>query len=165
MTAQIPDTCIFDGRKYAIEAWEGNTDCIPSNENLNIETSSRHTANWSGRIDHFMVHQDRLYLFKIEVNLVKPHQDNLTQDVRREVLLRYEPMLVTDGKGTRIESREYRFEFLIFDDLIIPFTGELYLSYPYGDLWEQPLTSEEENDEESEEVVLTFEDGLLTNVS
>lgn len=164
MTTQIPDTCIFDGRKYAIEGWEGNTDCIPSNENLNIETSSPHTANWSGRIDHFIIHQDRLYLFKIEVNLVKPCQDNLSQDVRREVLLRYEPMLVTDGKGTRIESREYRFEFLIFDDLIVPFTGELYLSYPYGDLWEQPLISEE-SDEEIEQVVLSFEDGLLTNVN
>jgi hypothetical protein len=164
MTVQIPGTCFFDGRKYAIEAWKGNAECIPSNESLNIETSSPHTANWSGRIDHFMIHQDRLYLFKIEVKLLKPYLDSSTQEIRREVLLRYEPMLVTDSKGTRIESREYRFEFLIFDNLTIPYTGELHLSYPYGDLWEQPLTSEEYN-EEIEQVVLRFEDGLLTNVS
>ena len=71
MTTQVPDTCMFDGRKWAVEKWDGNYSAIPTNEGLGIETTAESSANWSGRIDHFIVHRDKLYLLKIEVNCFK----------------------------------------------------------------------------------------------
>ena len=159
MTAQIPDTCVIDGQKSAIEGWSGNTDCIPSNENLGIDTISPHTANWSGRIDHFMVYNNRLYLFKIEVNLTKSCRELLPINIRREVLTRYEPMWFTDSNGSRTVVCEYHFEYLMYDDLLIPFTGELDISYPYIDEWELP--SELNENPGSEISTLNFIDGIL----
>ena len=159
MTTQIPDTCIYDGRKWAVESWSGNTDCIPSNESLSIDTISSHTANWGGRIDHFIVYKNRLYLFKIEVNLTDSCRELLPIHSRREVLTRYEPMWLTDSNGSRTVVREYRFEYLMYDDLFIPFTGELDISYPYIDEWELP--SELTEYPSSEISTLIFIDGIL----
>lgn len=159
MTTQIPDSCTVEGRKCEIAYWEGSTDCIPTNEQLGISTVGPSTANWSGRIDHFLVYRGKLYLFKIEVTLDPDEKLSLPDDIRREVLLRYEKMHVTDSQGQRIEEREYRFEFLIFDDLVIPFTGTLHLSCPYLDYWDLPCFEDEE--ESSEEIALKFVDGIL----
>lgn len=158
MTTQFPDTCVFEGQKWAIEQWLGETDCVPDNESLGIETESPSTANWSGRIDHFMVYQGQLYLFKLEVNLAEASKDALPDGARREVLLRYEPWEICDSAGSRVEMREFRFEYLVFDDLPIPFTGRLVLSGPYLDDWEHPLP-EVEVAEEEERITVKFVEG------
>ena len=138
MTLQIPDTCTFEGRRWAIEHWDGNHTRVPVNEDLGIRTVSPHTANGSGRIDHFVIWNQQLYLFKVEVNLEDLYQVQLSERVRREVLVRYEPLNYFDRDGERTAIREYRFEFLIFDDLAIPFSGILHLSGPYFEDWDVP---------------------------
>ena len=69
MTVQRSDTCMCEGRKWIIESWDGNLAAIPSNEELGIHTVAQSSANWGGRIDHFLVHREKLYLLKIEVSL------------------------------------------------------------------------------------------------
>ncbi|MBM5572269.1 MULTISPECIES: hypothetical protein [Deefgea] len=155
MTQQIPDICQFDGRKYQIDAWYGDTDCIPSSEALGFTTESEHTANWEGRIDHFQVCGDKLYLFKLEVNLSEGSKDYLPQGARKEVLLRYEQF--TDFSGKPTELREYRHEFIVFEDLVIPFSGSMHLS-TYLDDWERPQDADEPP---IEEVILHFKNGVL----
>ena len=161
MTAQVPDTCMFDGRRWAIEWWEGDCSAIPSNEVLGIRTVTESTANWSGRIDHFMVCRGKLYLLKIEVNLAEDRRDQLPEKAQREVLSRYEKMWSFDKDGERTTIREHRFEYLVFHDLFIPYTGELFLSYPCIDLWEQPYDCDEDDDNDRVEMLLTFEEGIL----
>lgn len=161
MTTQFPDTCVFEGQKWAVEQWLGETDCVPDNELLGIETVSPSTANWSGRIDHFMVYQGQLYLFKLEVNLAESCQDALPEGARRETLLRYEPW--GDLDGTNVQMREFRFDYLVFDNLPIPFTGRLVLSGPYLDDWEHPIP-DVEVEEDEEQVTLEFAEGRLIDV-
>lgn len=163
MTTQFPDICVFEGQKWAIEQWQGKTDCVPDNESLGIETESPNTANWSGRIDHFMVYQGRLYLFKLEVNLAETSKDALPDGARREVLLRYEPWEICDNAGTRIEMREFRFDYLVFDNLPIPFTGRLVLSGPDLDDWEHPIP-DFEVEADQYQVTLEFTEGRLLEV-
>jgi hypothetical protein len=160
MTAQIPDTCMFDGRKWAIDEWGGDPSTVPSNERLGIETVSPHTANWSGRIDHFTVYKDRLFLLRIEVNLPEDGHDFLPAGARREVVSRYESWVICDKNGERNEIHEDRIEYFVFSDLPVPFTGELYLSYPYVDDWDHPWLDEDE-DENTTEMILTFDEGIL----
>lgn len=151
---------MFDGRKWVVEEWRGDLSTIPSNEMLGINTVSPHTANWSGRIDHFTVYKDRLYLLRIEVNLSEEGRDFLPEGARREVVLRYEPWLVCDKHGERHEIRENRTEYFVFSDLPVSFTGDLYLSYPYVDDWERPWLGEDE-DEDTTEMILAFDEGML----
>src|SRR5512139_3981550 len=160
MTTQIPDSCTYDGRKWLVGEWEGDLSIIPTNEQLGIKTVSPHTANWSGRIDHFMVYKDRLFLLRIEVNLSDDSRDFLPEGARREVVIRYEPWVVNDRYGERNEIRENRIEYFVFSDLAIPFTGDLYLSYPYVDEWELPWV-DDANDGDEMEMVLTFDEGIL----
>lgn len=152
---------MLDGRRWAIERWSGDFSAIPSNEDLGIETVSTSTANWSGRIDHFMVFRGRLYLIKIEVNLAEDSRDRLPEKAQREVLCRYEKMWSFDKDGERATIREHRFEYLVFHDLFIPFTGELLLTYPYIDYWERPYDADDDDADENIEMLLTFEDGML----
>ena len=161
MTQQIPDTCTFDGRRWEITDWDGNyEECIPSNEAFGIETTSPHTANWSGRIDHFLVFKDQLYLAKMEVTLPEDFDPKRLKRYRREVVTRYEPMVCFDSKGERETIREDRLNILFFDDMAIPFTGTLHLLGPYIDGWEIPeIAAEDEPDER--ELRLKFECGKL----
>jgi hypothetical protein len=160
MTAQVPDKCTYDGRKWAIISWNGNYSTIPTNELLGIRTNSTSTANWSGRIDHFMVSRNRLYLLKIEVNLSDDSRLVLPKGAQREVLCRYENMLVWDEHGSREEVKEHRFEYLVFHDLPVPYTGDLHLSYPCVDYWDQPYNADED-DEDQLELMLSFDAGVL----
>jgi hypothetical protein len=161
MTTQWPDSCTFDGRKWAIEHWNGPTGCVPTNEQLGFRTVSPSTANWSGRIDHFLVHRGQLYLFKVEVTLAPEDKGVLPFGSRREIVLCYEQLEVHDNRGMRMEERERRYEYLVFDDLIIPFTGSLHLRYPFFDHWEVPWPIDDEDEQTTEEVILDFEDGWL----
>lgn len=69
MTTQVPDTLQLEGRTYVILNWQGDTDCIPSSESLGFHTVSQSSENWSGRIDHYGVWGNELYLFKIAATL------------------------------------------------------------------------------------------------
>jgi hypothetical protein len=164
MTTQWPDSCTFEGRRWVIEQWEGARSCIPTNEQLDIKTETRSTANWSGRIDHFLIHHDVLHLFKIEVTRPAEEEGKCPIGARREIVLRYEPIEVFDfhQNESQVEVREQKTEYLVFDKLVIPFTGLLHLSYPFFDYWEVPWPfRDEEEREEAEAMVLSFENGLL----
>ena len=161
MTTQIPDTCMFDGRLWEIEDFSGDITCVPSNQQLGISTVSQHTANWGGRIDHFAVFNDRLYLPKIEVCLDDLSRQ-ITENSRREVVLRYEPMLSCDKNGERAVIREYKFEYLLFNNLFVSYTGELVLKYPCDDIWNHPCVDEfDEMANNKKWAVLVFESGIM----
>ena len=164
MTEQVPDSCIFDGRKWSIEHWNGPTDCIPSNESLHIRTESPHTANWRGRIDHFLIHRCTLHLFKMEVTLPLSERPKIPPGARREVVKRHVPFELHSAEGRTDELRIERYDFFIFDNLTIPFSGELLLSYPHFDVWEIPWPADEEDESVLERVTLAFENGHLVAV-
>lgn len=161
MTIQWPDSCTLDGRKWVIEDWDGPREGIPTNEQLGFRTVSASTANWAGRIDHFLVHRDLLYLFKVEVTLHPEDADLLPFGARREVVTRHERYEVHDGNGMHLEDRPRRSEYLVFDDLIVRFTGRLKLSYPFSDHWEIPWPICDEDEETKDELRLNFKDGRV----
>ena len=158
MTQQIPDTCLFEGRRWLVTDMEGNAGVVPSNAALGIETVMVSTANWSGRINHFAVHQGRLFLFKIEVNLAEGSRDVLPPGARREIVLRYEDVEFYDSSGPLKEMRESRLENLVFDNLPLAFDGVLQLT-SYVDRWERPTAGR--RDEPSDSVALVFKNGWL----
>jgi len=164
MTTQIPDSCTFDGRKWEIVDLEGASDCVPSNESLGIVTCSPGTNNWSGRIDHFMVHRDQLYLFKVEVCLDLSNKGILPFGARREVIRRYPVYEHHNDQGLRLVEHVIESERLVFDDLKISFTGRMYLAYPYADEWELLWPIDETDLDPIWEAVLTFDDGRLVDV-
>ena len=160
MTYQIPDTCVFDGRRWEVLHWDGDRSCVPCNQELSIQTVSTSTANWSGRIDHFLVWGCHLYLARIQVELAGEPESTFLEKIRREVVLRYEPMQYFDANGERTVIREYRHEYLIFDDLKIPFTGSLSLRGPHFEDWEIPGIALDYEPEQVE-ISLHFQSGEL----
>lgn len=160
MTAQVSGTCAFDGRKWAVERWDGDYSVVPTSKSLGIRTQSVSTANWSGRIDHFIVSRSKLYLLKIEVNFSQDYILELPDGAEREVLCRYETIRVCDTNGERTEIREHRFEYLVFHDLPVPYTGDLFLSYPWIDYWDQPNNADAEDDDRMQ-LILSFDAGVL----
>ncbi len=158
MTAQVPDSLTIDGRRWAIEDWIGDRECVPTNEDLGIETVAASTSNWSGRVDHFSVLRGRLYLFQVEVSLAPGFDRARLAGRRREVLCRYEPMTRFDETGRHSFTQEWRSEYLVLDDCRIEFTGKLSLAFPYGDGWEVP--SRQDADEmDTETMSVLFEVG------
>ncbi|MBP9947829.1 MAG: hypothetical protein KBH14_15590 [Vicinamibacteria bacterium] len=158
MTNQIPDTCVFEGRRFVVTGMEGNWGVVPSNQAFGIETVTESTANWSGRINHFVVHQGRLFLFKVEVNLAEGSRNVLPPGARREIVYRYELTEVYESGTSRKEIQESRVENLVFDNLPLAFDGVLHLlSHP--DRWARPTAGIW--DEPEERVALTFENGRL----
>jgi len=158
MTTQVPDSLTIDGRRWAIEDWAGNRSCIPANEDFGLVTSSPSTNNWAGRIDHFMVFQGRLYLFKLQINLAPDFDRARLAGRRREVLYRYEPMTRHDKTGHHSFMKEWRFEYLVLDDCRVNFTGELRLAFPYGDAWEVP-SHKGADEADAETMTVVFEQG------
>ena len=159
MTAQVPDSLTIDGRRWAIEDWADDRGCVPANEDFGIVTLSPATNNWSGRIDHFMIFQGRLHLFKMEVSLAPDFDRAQLADRRREVLCRYEPMTRFDKTGHHSFMKEWRFEYLVLDDCRVDFTGELRLAFPYGDAWEVP-SLKEADEPDAETMTVVFEQGV-----
>jgi|TARA_Y100000031_G_scaffold123683_1_gene139135 hypothetical protein len=90
MTPQIPDSCVFDGRWWEVveEQTEELQDIVPTSEMLGFKTTTQTTANWSGRINHFLVYNDSLYLHKIEVCLDKDSLDFIPKAVGKEIITR-----------------------------------------------------------------------------
>lgn len=165
MTIQIPDTLTFDGRKWVIETWAGDRDCVPPNQSLGFRTVSPATNNWAGRIDHFLVWHDRLLLFKVEVTLHHDDKGILPFGSRREVVHRYDQLESWGAEGMRMIQRLREYEYLVFDDLEIGFTGRLELSYPCFDYWEVPWPIEEEDERTQRQAVARFENGELVDWS
>jgi len=164
MTEQIRDTCSFNGKQWNIESWNGADDCIPSSKSLGFTTVPSTTADWEGRVDHFLVFKGQLFLFKIEVNLSPENKDITPAGARRETRLIHEPLTIFDKKGERNSVRIHEYQYFIFDNLKMSFTGELELSYPIGDPWGYPWPLGEEDLEPIEFLTLYFEKGVFIEV-
>lgn len=161
MTVQIPNSLTVDGRRWAIDEWEGERECIPPNESLGFRTVSAATNNWAGRIDHFLVWHGRLLLFKVEVTLHPDDKGVLPFGSRREVVRRYGQLEHWDSDGMKMIEQLREYEYLVFGDLNIAFTGRLQLSYPYFDDWEVPWPISEGDEEPERRSEAVFEDGRL----
>ena len=161
MTAQIPDSLTIDGRKWEIELWSKTPDCIPPNQSLGFETVSPSTNNWSGRINHFLVHHDKLLLFKVEVTLHPDNKGILPFGARRELVTRYEQLEHWGKEGMKMIERAREHEYLVYEDLAIPFSGTITISYPYFDYWEVPWPIQDEDEETTMRAALTFNEGVL----
>lgn len=159
MTAQVPDTLQFEGRNYVILGWQGDADCIPTSESLGFHTATQSTANWSGRVDHYGVWGNELYLFKVEATLEAPSDTPTPPNARREVLLRYEQFYDFEGRPT--ELREYRHDFFIYEDLKLPFTGRI-IAVADENLWAKPEAAPDE--EATVPVVIQFRNGVVEGV-
>ncbi|MCZ7559775.1 MAG: hypothetical protein M5U30_06810 [Burkholderiaceae bacterium] len=161
MTAQIPDSITVDGRRWVIDEWDGERDCIPANESLGFRTVSPATNNWRGRIDHFLIWHDRLLLFKVEVSLHPDDKGILPFGSRREIVQRYDQLEHWGADGMKMIQRLRECEYLVFDDVNIDFTGSLQLSYPYFDYWDVPWPIAEEDEEMQRRSEAVFEAGRL----
>ncbi len=161
MTTQVRDSLSIDGKKFEIHEWDGDFECIPSSASLGFKTVCVNTNNWRGRIDHFLVNENKLVLFKIEVNLHPSNKDILPPGARREIVQRYDPIEHWDKNGMRMIQKLRQKEYLIFDDLPIPFTGSLILADPYLDYWEFPWPIPDDVDENQSFAEAIFEEGHL----
>ncbi len=161
MTYQIPDSLKINGREYTILAWDGDKSCIPTNEELGIKTVSHSAANLLGRIDHFGVWGDTLYLFKIDVTLEDPHNTPLPKDARKEILFRYEQIHTIESPEP--VWLEHRHDFFCYEDLIIDFTGAIAIQAPEDEGWEKPFHAPDNLYEHA--ILLTFEDGVLVDIN
>ncbi len=164
MTEQVPDTCTIDGRMWSIDSWNGPFDCIPENDALGFQTISRSTANWGGRIDHFLIFKEQLYLFKVEVELRDKDKNLVPFGARREIRQIYEPLEVNDKNGMHFEERLHESHYFIFDDLKIDFSGTIELSYPIWDPWDYPWPLDEEDIEPTEECIVEFSNGKVVSI-
>ena len=165
MTEQTPDTCVLNGRLWDIVDFQGNVEVIPTNDILGISTATESSANWSGRIDHYLIFHDSLYLFKIRVFMPDNSKDHIPRKARREVITRTERLMRTDDKGIRRVFQDYRVTNLIFDDLLVYFTGTLLLNYPSCDPWDYPETAFQEEDlSYSEKAIVTLESGKVVDI-
>lgn len=163
MTTQNPDTCFYDGRRWVIEDYDGLENIVPKSEELGFKTISRSTANWSGRIDHFIVHNRFLYLHKIEVNLHPDFINYVPKNAGKEIVWRYEPATRCDSNGCHQTWFKHKFAFFVFGggDLKLEYTGKLTLLYTHIDLWEIPSAVEGDEEGYSKHAVLRFEAGEL----
>ncbi|WP_312668699.1 hypothetical protein [Stutzerimonas nitrititolerans] len=159
MTTQVPDTLQLEGRTYVILNWQGDTDCIPSSESLGFHTVSQSSENWSGRINHYGVWGNELYLFKIEATLEAAPDTPTPPNARREVLLRYEQFF--DFEGHPAELREYRYDFFIYEDLKLPFTGRV-IAVAEENLWGKPEAALDA--EPATPFAIVFRNGLVEDV-
>lgn len=161
MTKQISDICVFDGRKWCVEDSDDLYHCVPNNDQLGLKTITPSTANWSGRIDHYLVHKRYLYLFKAEVSLPDDQLNLVPPGARRELRRLYEPIEIHGDQGLKKGERIHERRFFIYDDLKLDYTGDLILSYPTGDIWEYPWPLEEDDIAPCIEATLTFHRGKL----
>ncbi len=79
MTAQMMDQCVYDGATWCVCSMPSGM--RPSSESLGIRTSMEHTANWSGRVDTYVIADDRVMLQSVRAT----HLD-ITSDFAGEVV-------------------------------------------------------------------------------
>jgi hypothetical protein len=133
MTAQIMDKIRIDDQDWALCEWIGEN-VVPSSESLGFATEMESTANYSGRVDHFVVDEGRLRLSHVDAHLAEASRDFVPKDGGREDIKRtYWAHLVTDvtdllrgggGKIKRELSTSTRVV-LYFEELWVPFTGRV----------------------------------------
>lgn len=164
MTQQISSTCMFDGRTWKVDDENDLGVYVPSSDTLGFSTVMESTANWSGRIDHFLIHNQQLHLFKIEVNLPKNARNLCPPGVRRERTILYEPVTIYRDGSTESSERVHEYIYFIYDDIQIEYSGELVLLYPSGNAWELPWPIEDEDIEPTLLARLQFRQGTLADV-
>lgn len=161
MTTQIPDKIRFKNCNYIVLCWEGSRDCIPSNEELGIAAASLASDNFSGRIDHYGIWGDELYLFKVEVTLENPDDTPTPPNARREILKRYEQFVDYDGNPTRLQ--EHRYDFFVYEELVLPFSGRIIVEESENS-WDVPMRAQEEDEKEPMSLELEFQAGKLIDI-
>lgn len=115
MTAQVMDTCTWQGETWFVCEWEaaGEATEIPSAEAFGFETRAPHTANWRGYVCHFRIAEASLVLVRMTVypaDGYESHVPNVAQRSERTLAL---------SDITEVE--------LTFDSYAVGFTGTLYL--------------------------------------
>lgn len=180
MTEQIPDTCRIDGKMWLIESWKGAHWVIPTTEQIwditgnNFDLQSNSSANWSGRIDHYVIENGTLYLFKVEVNLAETIETlefeivdadshlklepdpRLPSGYRIEEITLFQPMQ-KDDKSSYWATKINR---ILFEDLMIPYSGKLYLYRSCEPTWEMPLSIDFDESNE-ERLTITLDRGMV----
>lgn len=128
MTEQAPDVLRIDDQEWAIREWNGPRDGIPASEALGFATKMHGTANYSGRIDTFVVDEGRLRLHMINAHLTAEHTDFMPADGAREDVTRRSWSRVLKGDTWEREEWTSKRTLLYFSALWIPFTGRIALS-------------------------------------
>ena len=90
------------------------------------------------------------------MTLENPDDTPTPLNARREVLKRYEQFVDYDGNPARLQ--EHRYDFFVYEDLVLPFTGQIVVE-KYDDNWEVPMRAQTQ--EELMSVGMEFLDGRL----
>ncbi len=134
MTAQVMDTIRIDDQEWQLCEWQG-PNVTPSSASLGFETEEESTANYSGRVDHFVVDKGKLLLSHVDANLTAASRDfvpdgGAREDITRRAWVEELTGGVGDflsggrGKWTPKLSTDSRVV-LHFRDLRVPFTGRI----------------------------------------
>jgi len=99
----------------------------------------------------------------VEVTLHPEDKGVLPFGARREIVQRYDQLEHWDRDGMKMIQRPRVYEYLVFDDIEIAFTGTMSLTYPYFDYWEVPWPIAEEDDETQRRANAVFANGLIVD--
>ena len=136
MSQPLMATLKIDDQEWDVLSWGDLGKLIPESKNLGFETESRDTSNYSGRVDHLIVDNNKLYIHKIEVNLIKEYRDFVPKIGHRDDIEtsywveRYD----SDNRKGKYILKTDQTSFLYFDDLFLNFTGEIVLGRKLKDL-------------------------------
>lgn len=168
MTEQVPDAITVDGRQWIVtDGGDNLREFPPSDKELGIRPISTSTANWRGRIDHYIVFCERLFLHKVEVNQMVDAWKYLPPGARREERTIFTQWERHDREGMRIVERPERSYFYVYDDLLIPFSGTISGVWPYENWWDFPMAGQYDIEEvlaPEKEIFLEFSDGAVTDM-
>ena len=129
MTAQKMSTLRYEDQDWSVCEISGNPDSIPSSTQLGFETEMKSTANHSGRIDHYLVQDGKLLLWKIEVNLTNEHRAFVPDNGGRETLISEYWCQTLGGASELYKSAEVC---LVYNELRIPLTGRIVLGRDFN---------------------------------
>ena len=168
MTEQVPDTITVDGRLWMITDQDDSLrSIVPSDKELGIRPISTSTANWRGRVDHYIVFCERLFLHKVEVDKMVDQWKYLPPGARREERTIFPQWESHDGDGMRIVERSERSFFYVYDDLLMPFSGAITAVWPYWNWWDFPMAGQYDIEEllaPEQEIFLEFLDGTVIDI-
>lgn len=133
MTAQIMDRISVNDQEWLLCEWRG-PEITPSSESLGFETEMESTANYSGRVDHFVVDEGKLRLSHVDANLTAESRDFIPDGGAREDITRRAWVeqvtdisdLLRGGRGkTKPVLDTSTSVVLYFRALWVPFTGRI----------------------------------------
>ncbi|MBF0107218.1 MAG: hypothetical protein HQM16_18050 [Deltaproteobacteria bacterium] len=139
MTAQTIETLRYNDQDWDLcniiddnEAVEelNLEELVPKTEELGFEekmlSACNPTYNWSGRVDHYLIEDNRLFLWKVEINLAEEYKDFIPREAQREVITTSEWSQdfssTDDDSWSLCDTTE---TFFVFEDLHIKFTGSI----------------------------------------